>query len=236
MKKINNSQHNVTMIPVDQLFFDPDNPRLPSNNRSDDEKTIIKWMLKNGDILELMSSIATTGFSNAEPLLVVENNGNYIVVEGNRRLAAVKLLKDPSLAMLRPKAVAEIANNATHNNISEIPAIIYDCRNDILDYLGYRHITGTKPWGPREKAEYLKQLYASHKNIDTSDKTILIYISQMIGTKPYYAKRLLETLAIVEMAEENAFWNSEYIDERIESNFSVFHTALSYENIRSYME
>ena len=57
----------------------------------------------------------------------------------------------------------------------------------------------------------------------------------MIGTKPYYAKRLLVTLAIVERAEDNGFWGSDKLEDRIDSNFSVLHTALSYESIRNFI-
>ncbi len=39
-----------------------------------------------------MLSIGQQGYFPGEPLLAVKSNGNYIVVEGNRRLAAVKLL------------------------------------------------------------------------------------------------------------------------------------------------
>ncbi len=104
-------------------------------------------MLQNGDLPELMASIASTGYSDAEPLLVTPGLGGFIVVEGNRRLAALKLLHAPELAPLRKKTIAEVAANAKHKDITNIPVICYEKRQDILDYLGFRHITGVKPWG-----------------------------------------------------------------------------------------
>lgn len=223
-------------IPLDELRFDPENPRLPSNRRNSDVHTIIQWMLKEADLLDLMRSIATTGYSDAEPLLVTPNRGGgYTVVEGNRRLAALMLLHTPSLATLRRNSVYEIVNEAAYRADSPIPVIVYGQRSDILDYLGYRHITGTKPWGPRQKAEYLKQLFESHNANGEPLVETISFISKMIGTKPYYAKRLLVTLAIVERAEESGFWGSDKLEDRIDSNFSVLHTALSYENIRNFI-
>lgn len=223
-------------IPLAELHFDPENPRLPSNRRKSDENAIIQWMLKEAELLDLMSSIATTGYSDAEPLLVIPRSSDgYTVVEGNRRLAALKLLNEPALATLRKKSVGEIVSEATYRASTPIPVIIYSQRSDILDYLGYRHITGTKAWGPRQKAEYLKQLFESHSANGEPLVETISAISKMIGSKPYYVKRLLVTLAIVERAENNAFWESDKLDDRIDSNFSVLHTALSYENIRKFI-
>lgn len=219
-----------------ELHFDPENPRLPGNQRNSDENAIIQWMLKQAELLDLMRSIAATGYSDAEPLLVTPRpGGGYTVVEGNRRLAALKLLNDPTLATLRKKSVDEIVNEAAYRATAPIPVIIYGQRSDILDYLGYRHITGTKPWGPRQKAEYLKQLFESHSASGKPQEATIALISNMIGTRPYHAKRLLVTLAIVERAEDNGFWGSDKLEDRIDSNFSVLHTALSYENIRGFI-
>lgn len=222
-------------VPLDKLYFDPENPRLPGGKRTVDVQAVLQWMLQNGDLPELMASIASTGYSDAEPLLVTPCSDGFIVVEGNRRLAALKLLHKPELAPLRKKQIAEIAANARHKDITDIPVIYYEKRRDILDYLGFRHITGVKPWGAREKAEYLKQLYELYRTESKSSDETLAHISKMIGTKPYYAKRLLDTLTVVEWAEENAFWGNEAVAENIKSNFSVIHTALSYNGIRDYI-
>jgi hypothetical protein len=155
-------------------------------------------------------------------------------VEGNRRLAALKLLANPELAHLSKKTVSGIAVNYAIQDSTPIPSLIYNNRADILDYLGYRHISGIKPWGPRQKAEYLKQLLQSRTADDTIAQEMLRQVAEMIGSKPYYARKLLTTLALVELAEERAFWGSEFL-ERIDADFSVLHTALSYENIRSYI-
>ncbi len=226
------------LIKLEQLLFDPQNPRLPKQKRSNDDKEIIQWMLKEANIIELMESIATMGYSTAEPLLVTPDQSGkaYIVVEGNRRLAALKLLESPDKARLRTKTVQDIVKNTSFPFFpdTQIPVIVYKEREDILNYLGFRHITGIKSWGPRQKAEYLKQLFQAHSDNDNYVGT-LSFISKMIGTKPYYARKLLTTLFVAEQAEDNAFWGSNELDDRIEVGFSVLHTALSYENIGHYI-
>lgn len=174
-----------------------------------------------------MQSIGETGFSVAEPLLVVPVNTSYkdfIVVEGNRRLAALKLLSNPELTSLRKKVIAEVVSSAK-NIPTEIPVIIYHSRDDILDYLGYRHITGIKNWGPLEKARYLDQLYSRHIESVGPDQ-IYSTLAKMIGSGTDYVGRLHTALKLYEKANDEAYYGAE-INEN-DFNFSWLTTALSY--------
>lgn len=59
-------------IELKSLWFDERNPRLPIRLQGEtDENKIIDYMVKYGNIVELMLSIAEMGYSDAEPLLVV---------------------------------------------------------------------------------------------------------------------------------------------------------------------
>jgi len=156
----------VTSIPVSKLHFDPNNPRLPSSVDGKDENNVLEWMLKEATLIELMGSIGETGYSMGEPLLVVpkqDDNTHYYVVEGNRRLAAVKLLSNPETAPIRKVQVKEAAESTKHKPL-ELPAIVYPQRADITYYLGYRHITGVKPWDPLAKAKYAADLFEQIAN------------------------------------------------------------------------
>lgn len=61
--------------------------------------------------------------------------------------------------------------------------------------MGYRHTSCIKPWAPREEGE--------------SGEDALALVSETIGTRPIYVRRLLDTLTVVEWAEANAFWGNE---------------------------
>lgn len=150
-------------INLDNLKFDEKNPRLPIRLQGiTDESKVIDYMVKYGNIIELMLSTAETGYSDAEPLLIVKKtDGTYTVVEGNRRLAALKLLSKPELTKVRIQSIKDVISDAKYIP-TEIPCILYPDREDVLDYLGYRHITGVKDWGALGKARYLDQLYQIH--------------------------------------------------------------------------
>lgn len=226
-------EQNITSIPVEKLLFDPQNPRLPLELYGiTDEGRILTHMLRDESLIELMKSIGESGYSVSEPLLVVPtNNDEYTVVEGNRRLAALKLLSSPELATVRHKSVAEVVENKKHAP-TVVPSIVYDNRDSILDYLGYRHITGVKSWGALEKARYLKQLYDRHFQEEGTEPTYGV-LAKMIGSRSDYVGKLLSALNLFDYAKENAYFGID-IDEK-KFDFSILSTASSYENIYKYI-
>ncbi|MGC5776648.1 ParB N-terminal domain-containing protein [Paenibacillus pabuli] len=216
------------VISLKKLYFDPLNPRLPKSLIGcEDELKVIDYLNRHGNIIELMESIGQIGYSKAEPLLVVpkkDSPGDFIVVEGNRRLAALKLLSNPELTILRKNSIAEA--KATAKFIpTDIPVILYNSRDEILDYLGYRHITGVKDWGSLEKARYLDQLYKIHIDRVGRDR-IYSVLSKMIGSRPDYVARLHTALKLYELANDDAYYDIEI--EENDFNFSWITTALSF--------
>lgn len=223
-------------VNLEKLHFDPENPRLPQRLiGSRDEKKVLDFMIKNGNIVELMQSLGETGYSDAEPLLVVPRNGSeveeYIVVEGNRRLTALKLLSHPELASLRKNVISEAVKSAKHVP-KDIPVILYPSRGEILDYLGYRHITGVKDWGALEKARYLDQLYNSHID-NVGSEQIYSVLAKMIGSRTDYVSKLHTALKLYNLANDDAYYGAEI--EETDFNFSWLTTALSYSDTVSYL-
>ena len=58
---------------------------------------IIQYLFDHDKALDVARSIAAHGYFENEPLLAVFEGSRYVVVEGNRRLAALKALKAPGL-------------------------------------------------------------------------------------------------------------------------------------------
>jgi hypothetical protein len=220
---------------LEGLEFDPENPRLPSTIDKENEQAVLEWMLDDATIIELMRSIGENGYFDEEPLLVVEtavNSSKYIVVEGNRRLAASKLLAHPNSAPIRRQAVLDAHNGAKHIPTA-IPIVAYQHRDDILEYLGYRHITGIKPWDPLAKAKYLYQLRekikerSSEKQFDT--------LARIIGSNASYVGRLLTGLALYDQIEANEFYHLKGVKSEDDIDFSLITTALTYSNIVNFL-
>jgi hypothetical protein len=225
----------ITRCSLSDLHFDSENPRFPSNliGRKDDA-TIIEYLLSDEGLLALMASIAQNNYATAEPLLVIPKNdtdNECIVVEGNRRLAALKLLSNPSLAKVRKTSVAEIVDAALFKP-KEIPAIKYAKRDEIIDYLGYRHITGIKEWDSMAKARYLKQLYERYKI--ENGLSIFKVLAKMIGSRTDYVVKLLTALSVTDYANEKAYFGLPGLKEE-KIDFSLVTTALSYSYISDFI-
>ena len=81
---------------VTRLMLDPLNPRLPEADRELSQRELLAALIENDDVEGLAKSVVDKGYYPLEPLIAIDGeNGNRIVIEGNRRLAALKLLISP---------------------------------------------------------------------------------------------------------------------------------------------
>lgn len=219
---------------VSQLMFDPENPRLPRGIDSHDEQTLLRWMLKDAGILELMLSIGERDYFSGEALLVVpdkDDQTKYVVIEGNRRLTAVKLLSDPGLAPTRQMSVQQVSEESRFKP-EYLPVIVFNKRDDILYYLGYRHITGIKTWGALAKAKYLNQLIKSMGQGNPQEQYKAL--ARSIGSRINTVAKTLAGYAIYEKIRERDYFDIKDLNEE-SFNFAVLTTALNYANFPKYL-
>jgi hypothetical protein len=230
----NESEKEIKFIPVEDLLFDPRNPRLPSAKTGATDEEVFRYMLDNGNLVDILLSIATQGYFQGEPLLVApakHQPGKYEVLEGNRRLAALKLLLNPDLTPAKKETVKQIAEQATYRPDS-VPVLIYSSRQEVLLYLGYRHITGVDQWGSLAKAKYLSQLQSEYSELDYVSMTK--QLAKIIGSRSDYVHKLLSGYQLYQKIEENNFFKIPNLDEE-SFQFSLLTTALSYSNINNYV-
>lgn len=217
-------------IPLGQLRFDPANPRFP---RTDHERTledVLRFMLKDAGTLDLMRSIAQQGFFPGEPILVTPDGDEFIVVEGNRRLAACLLLSDPAIAPTRGKAVASVAAEAASVPES-IPSLVFETRAEIMAHLGYRHVTGIKEWDPLAKANFLRESYDSTQG---SQPERLKMIARSIGSRADYVGRLLTALTLYERIRIADHFGIDGLNEET-IEFSLISSVLAYRSLTSFL-
>lgn len=220
-------------INLDSLHLDFQNPRLSENFKRNisDENEIIQWMLEDASIIELMLAIGQNGFFIGEALLVVKEEDKYIVVEGNRRLTSLKLLTNAKLATVHTKKVQKVLEETTHRP-TEIPCILFDSRNDISQYLGYRHVTGVKSWGMLAKARYLNDLIPILKTNGLHNQAR--ELAKKIGSKSDYVKRVLISYKIYEIIQDNNFYKIPKLDETT-FHFNYIADSLRHENIKKFI-
>jgi hypothetical protein len=226
----------LRMLPVDQLLFDSKNPRFPRVGTGDNEPDAIRWMLDNANIIELMNSIGEQGFFVGEPLVVVPSrvSGKFDVIEGNRRLTAVRLLNNPTLAPTKKKSVEEASTAATHKP-KEVPCLVFKKQEEVLRYLAFRHVTGVQAWNPLQKARYLQRLATTDEYKKLQKLDLRRRLAREIGTRPDYVGKLLAGLAVYEAIEEQSFFGIPGLEDA-EGWYTVLTTAItSYSSIAGFI-
>ena len=224
----------IVFMSVDDLVFDPHNPRLPTSKSGIDDEEVYRYMLNECNVIDLLLSITTQGYFEGEPLLItksLDHPGKYEVLEGNRRLAAINLLLKPSLAPVKKDSVQEIVKTGEHFP-TQVPVLIYESRDEILEYLGYRHITGVEEWNSLAKAKYLFQLKELYPELKYND--VLKKLAKLIGSRADYVHRLLAGHRVYKKIEDNSFYNIPGLSEE-SFQFSLLTTALSYSNISKFI-
>lgn len=214
------------------LALDPENPRLPPAFKNRPERQIIEVILDGFAIHDIAESICTAGFVPLDPFVAYEDGNKVIVLEGNRRLATLKLLLDPSLTPERYKnawaAFRERLKPETRKAITEINVLVYSSRRnaDVLAYIGYRHATGILAWKPEEKAAFVAQLIEDKAIAWTYDE-----IARKIGStaphveKLYVAHRLIEQAAELDLPGAN----------RMRGTFGVLTRALQAPGVQEFI-
>ena len=133
-----------TELNQQELLFYEDNPRVFSILHADgvtpSQQEIEEKMISMDHVKALRLSIDQNG-GLIDPLVVVNRAGSYVVLEGNSRLAAYRMLykKDPiKWSMVK---------------VQILPEEISD--DDIFKLLGQYHLIGRKDWSIFEQAAYL---------------------------------------------------------------------------------
>lgn len=218
----------IEFLKADDLHFDMKNPRLVEFQGLNDEKAVLNVLWKNMDIGELIMSILANGFFENEALYVVEEGGQLVVIEGNRRLAAIKAILHPELikggGMVK---YGEIKKELKESLRNSIPVIKIRQRQDAWRYIGFKHVNGPAKWDSYAKAQYIALVHNEY-GISLED------IATQIGDSNKITQRLYQGLMILRQAHDNTDFK---IDD-VYSNrvyFSHVYTAMNYESMQRYL-
>lgn len=141
-----------------RVALDPENPRLPDGTSSDAE-AILKLLDDDYQaLLRLARDIVDEGTTNPSELPIVYRSGRSLVVlEGNRRFAALRLLRDPELAK-QPARVAAFKRLAQGASVpDDVMCLVVEERSEAdhwidLRHTGYNNGVGVKGWSVPQTA------------------------------------------------------------------------------------
>jgi hypothetical protein len=156
-------------LAVDDLLLDPDNPRIGSaNSQAEALEAIVR--LDVNHFRTMMQSISDNGLDPGDSFYIIaeaEEGGGYTVVDGNRRLAALKVLHEPAILQGTElsgsviKRLAKVAENFDAASFALISCVLFESRTEADEWILRRH--GRKqegeariPWGSLEIQRFQK--------------------------------------------------------------------------------
>jgi len=211
------------------LILDVDNPRFAHLTKDYNEDELLAKLAEEKNIDELIQSFQENGYYLAEPLLVIESSekeGKYVVIEGNRRLAALRILASPNLMNRYGFKAVKINKSFEDQLLNQIPVLIYPSRDSLWSYLGFRHIKGSMPWDSYSKGLYIVDMYECYGfSLDE--------ISTRIGDKNATIYKMFNGIRVLNQAIENNYISKEQVAGKF--NFSHLYTIIEHANTKTYL-
>lgn len=221
---------------LDELHLDAKNPRLGrSQAEADLSQEEIFNLMRNWVLDELAVSYLESGFWTHEALLVVEEEldgkPQLIVVEGNRRLAALiclrRAINGEPLSTKWGSLVEnlDVPEGFLEKLFNKIPYILIDNRHEVDAFLGFRHVTGIKQWATEQKAQYIARLI---------DEQGMSYeeVMRKIGSKtPTVRQHYISHRVLLQMENEL----EDFSIKDAKGRFSVMYLSLRTKGVRTYL-
>lgn len=150
-------------LSLDVIFLDPNNPRFVNENwtivsdtdidKDSVQESTLQRMIREFNVDKLKNNMEINGYLPIDRVIVREfTDGKYVVLEGNRRISAAKLLKQLI------ESDVEYPDHVVQS-LQIIPCLQYlgTESNAAWIFQGLRHIAGVFEWSAYSKARLLAQ-------------------------------------------------------------------------------
>lgn len=148
---------------VTSLHLDPLNPRIPESGEPLGERELIADLVHHDKVYELAKSIVQNGYFPGEAIICVDEGKRRLVVEGNRRVAALKLLLSPEASPeefeSRFRALSARVGDQTPRKVKALLAPSRIAANLIVMHKHTEH--QVMQWKPPMQAKFFQNLVDS---------------------------------------------------------------------------
>ncbi|MEW2284353.1 proline-rich domain-containing protein [Streptomyces sp. NPDC047841] len=154
----------ISVDVVDELELDPKNVRLELGETAP-ESDIIHDLFHNEKALTLVESICKVGLLTHETPIALRRDGELVVVEGNRRVAALKAIQNPFLAPGHQARITKARNGVDLNRLRRVSVKIAPNEDEANQLIAAIH-TGNQrvSWSPARQAAFFQAQIDSGKS------------------------------------------------------------------------
>lgn len=155
--------YSVQAVPVADLLLDTQNPRI--RHGQDQADCLARLLRDRENFLNLLRDVASRGLGPEHVLVSKNSDGKWVVRDGNRRVAALKLLNQPAICPAGPEhhsagqIIARVAAGLNGQLPERIDCLACDDEATILDYLERKHTGANLGVGQKEWDSLLKSLF-----------------------------------------------------------------------------
>ncbi|MGL4177537.1 MAG: hypothetical protein ACRCSN_15835 [Dermatophilaceae bacterium] len=153
---------------IDNLRLDLENYRIPT--RPDDEGAALNYLYAEEDVLGAARMILRDGyFDNEVPIVIEETPGVYRVLEGNRRVSALKGLLNPDAVPAHShdlRALLRRYELEAEDLPTAIRVLVAPDRDAAAPHIARLHTTVPKKrWSRDQQANYYYSLLSPHRTV-----------------------------------------------------------------------
>lgn len=223
----------ATKVKFDKLIFDKTNPRLMTGDdwAVSDDIALVSAYREIAALDELVLSITTNGYLNLEPLIICgPDQGPFSVLEGNRRLAAMKVISDPELARACKISVPSPVPAAILKSFEKVLVIRVTEPKDAEAFIGFKHINGPQRWDAYAKARFVATWYRDGKG-----KGLTIdQIARQTGDTNDTVRSYIGSILVLDQAEKAGAFEIKDRFNKGRFAFSHLYTALDRPEYRNH--
>jgi hypothetical protein len=188
-----------------------------------DETEVLLHLVQEYDVEEIILSILTAGWLDYEPLIATRDN---TVIEGNRRLAALRLIQEEGLRQSIGYTVPNVPDEHPNARPDTVSVRYSDSREDAYVYIGFKHINGPFKWDALAKAKFAADWVDKGADIDV--------VSRTLGDSHNTVLRLVNGWNVLNRARDEGFLPE---NSATTGAFPISHlyTALTRPTVRQYL-
>jgi hypothetical protein len=204
-------------FPLEQIFLDPNNPRFTAVDwdyvpvelwdKAEVQEIAQRRLVADFDVEKLRMSMEVNGFLSIDQVIVKKfAEDKYVVLEGNRRICAAKLIGEFALdgSNVAPSVLDSVKNiSCLQYTGTDIDAAWI--------FQGLRHISGVAEWSAFNKAKLLVEQMEK-------DELNLTQVGKRFGLTPHGAGQWVRGYYAFNQARQA----SDYINEVDERSYPYF--------------
>lgn len=191
-------------IDVEKILLDWKNPRIDANDKSTQEE-IRTMLLEDFEVVELAQGIIKSGGNMAgERIIVVQESGKFVVLEGNRRTSTCQMLVNPGLIPPAFKGKFPAADKAVKDAIAKLDAVIAPSRAAAEPIITRRHTEpGILKWTPVAKQRRIVNMTAEGQSPAAIASALVMSESDVLKTlREYHLLNYTRNLSTWSQAEK----------------------------------